>query len=215
MTICGYRLTGQYEAIAWADSGIYRDGAPAGDACKMMSNPLATLISFGSGGLPELRDANRMLHECNDLEEALLRIPAGLRRGRQEEVANRSMRSALAASRFAIVGMNHKLDRVQGYVLRPDDNFSPVPARAFCSPHIDGAAMSIANEQDAVRVARAQFNYVRREIPTAAGGSLTLARFSGEQIKVWSLPDFANADGQFDRATRMRTLRRLSRGGEQ
>lgn len=163
----------------WADSEFYRDSAPAGMTSKIAINPMAVALGTGTGSLWMLRQAGNAVQAAATADEALTKLPAVLRQAHATACDTSATPNRDGA--YCLVGWSLVLGRVAGWIMRAPD-FTPRLASQWSCPSM--GAFDLVDDQDALDIAQRQLELVRREMPTASGGALILARITAGAITV-------------------------------
>jgi hypothetical protein len=195
MTILGMHLSpGGRSALIWCDSEFYRDEVAAGHTQKMAINVLLGVVIVGAGNGLTNKIAAECLQKAFNLDDFLSDLTEELRYYRKSHPARSNTDATLA-----IAGWSHSFGRITGFVLCPSKDFTPIPASTFTYPVItDFASLHPENVGDVVGTAHAQMREVRKIIPSAGAGMLTVAEIWPDSITVRPLYDLGR--GEFLRA---------------
>jgi hypothetical protein len=176
MTVLGFHVTNARQAVAWADTELYCDGEPRGETAKLAVNALLGVMAAGTGNLTMIRAGANVVHTAASLGEILERLPGALR--------SDCPVPPLTGAAFFIIAHSGRLGSLVGWVCAAERDFIPMFTRAWCSPQIDEQQLIVTDVYTALSVATAQLSTLRRTVPAARGGALTIAALNDGCVEI-------------------------------
>jgi hypothetical protein len=180
MTLIGAWFDGRDRGYVWADSECYFDGQPDGHVQKLFVNKETGVAGCGTGTVSMMDSLKMVLVETEPVpfDRVVRRLCSHLR---QEHAAAHNLRlnkiaEAMEGWKFIVAGWSERLFRIA--VLHADANYEPQFAeRVAASPYISELKdFSPSATGDFLPIARAQMHCIKRQIPGAGAGTLTVAR---------------------------------------
>ena len=169
MTILGVHACSAARGVVWADSELYYRGLPTGGCDKISVNRYLGLVGVGSGRDAALRTVDSYVSAAVSLDLLLERLPAVLRRADWKFPGGERMNAD-----YAVCGFDRRVRRVVAYAFSSADNFEQRAVRGFCLPDVRGAPYA-ETADDVISAAQDQIAVLRRQLPSAVGGVLTMA----------------------------------------
>jgi hypothetical protein len=186
VTIIGMNLTsGGRSALMWCDTEYYLDEVPAGHIQKMAVNVLLNAVIVGAGTAYTNEIAAQHLRHAVNFDDLLRDLSDELRYRVNQDAARKKIGATLA-----VAAWSHRFGRMVGFVLDSKMDFRWQPATSFSFPVItDFASLHPENVGDVVATAQAQMREVRKIIPSAGAGMLTVAEILPDMITLRPLYD--------------------------
>jgi hypothetical protein len=184
VTIIGVHISAE-RALLWCDSEIYQNGKPIGHFPKMAVSNLAHAVVVGAGTTWTNILSAEVLTEAASLDQ----IVSGL--------ANIHQKTTCRDATILVAGWSHQFSHLVSFVFRGSRLYEPFMTNAFELPGI-GDHVTPEGADDIVPIAQRQMIEIRRDIPDAGAGQLTVAQITRDAITIRPLYDLGR--GEFLRA---------------
>ena len=191
MTILGV-VAERDRILAWSDTEVFLDGKSHRHAAKLLLNSLG-FFTVGHGAAFLAREAASVIVDASSLDEAVAQMPARLRK-MAAKLATVDCRDETWFFDQLVVaaGYSERHERMLAYRFGPGTFLEPVIATRVIAPSDDalGEAFGVHNVRDVPAFARQQMLLLRKHLPDASGGALTVLEVRPNIMTVHTFPDF-------------------------
>ena len=211
MTILGFSLTRDGNAWTWADSEAYLDDEPQSEEVMKLAVSPEGLVGASTGYIDMGRRFRGMVEgfASTSFEGAVSVVPSMLRA--EHALKQKRMRDVelvyAPTMKYLLVGWS--ADVACGAVFLEARGFEAVEYDAWSSPYVNTRPQ---NALEVLEAAQEQMRTLRRDIPTATGRSLTIARVGSLRTVRTSVPLLIGDDEietrSFQRGGRVSVVRR-------
>ena len=183
MTIMGMHCRAD-RAMAWVDSETFQNGCPAGFIEKLAVNHRARIIGIGAGRAMIAAAADDAALKAGSLDALIVDLPSVLRRA-VVDVSTHSQSAPRCT--YSLVGWSRRFGRLVCHRF-DEPAYAAELVSTITLPHLDEVlAMGPEQPEDIIGVAQQQLAELRRRLPEATGGTLSIALMTRDQITVRKL----------------------------
>ena len=190
MTLLGIWLCGPNLGYAWSDSLIYLSGRPCGHANKMAVNGTANIVAVLAGPTDLMEPVTREVQQALSLDDLLASLPTAMRDVRPPEL---SRAAGTNAGHALAIGWSHRFNRLVGYQFDSWDDFTPMMANQLTVPYVhdfEHFYPEIETPDAIIQYALRQMVEMKKTLPRAGAGVLTVAKIQPDGVSVRTLYDF-------------------------
>lgn len=192
MTVLGAFLPDHDHAVLWADSAVFRwnNTATGRHARKLATNNLARTLGAGAGWSDLAQVGDDLVHRAKSFDGAVEQLPELLRREASKAIrVSRPDPASFASSTYLLTGYSEAAGRTLLCHLDAAAFFVPVVGVLELAPALELPPRPTC-EADVLELAQLQMTELRRGVPEAGSGHLTVALLSPEGISLRTFRDF-------------------------